>query len=172
MNDKRMASLSKLGYLCNCFWLLVPILVFNLLFMRRLPPAYQMDIFWRDIPKVVSVPENLFRTLVMILPIFMRLQFSTPHQKLGLGLYLTGLLCYFASWVALIAAPWSSWSMSAIGFLAPAYTPIVWLAGIGLIGDTLQFSRVTFRPWIYWGMSGLFLAFHNLHAFVVYSRGI
>jgi len=167
-----MASSNKLGYLGNCFWLLVPILAFNVLFTRQLPPAYQMDIFWKNIPKAVVVPENVLRTLVMILPIFMRLQFSTPHQKLGLGLYLGGLLGYVASWSALIAVPWSSWSMSAIGFLAPAYTPIVWLTGIGLIGDELQSSRVPYRPWIYWGLSGLFLAFHNLHAFVVYSRGI
>jgi len=167
-----MNSSKSLDYLHNCFWLLLPILTFNLLFTRQLPPAYQMNIFWRDIPKAISVPEKFLRTLVMILPIFMRLQLSTPHHRLGLGLYLTGLLCYFASWTALIAAPWSSWSISAIGFLAPAYTPIAWLAGIGMIGDTLQFSGVPYSPWIYWGISGLFLAFHNLHAFVVYSRGI
>jgi len=167
-----MTSSNKLGYLCNCFWLLVPILAFNVLLMRRLPPAYQMNIFWKDIPKAIGVPENLLRALIMILPIFMRLQFSTSHQKLGLGLYLTGSLGYFASWTALIAAPWSSWSVSAIGFLAPAYTPIVWLAGIGLIGDVFQFSSVPYRPWIYWGLSGLFLAFHTVHAFLVYSRGI
>lgn len=167
-----MATSSKLGYLCNCFWLLVPILAFNVLFMRQLPPAYQAGMFWRDIPKMVGIPENLLRALVMILPIFMRLQFSTSHQRLGLGIYLAGLLGYFASWTALIAAPWSSWSMSAIGFLAPAYTPIVWLTGIALIGDMLQFSGAPYRPWVYWGISGLFLAFHNLHALLVYSRGI
>jgi hypothetical protein len=167
-----MISSNKLDYLCNCFWLLVPILAFNVLFTRLLPPAYQMEVFWKDIPKVVGVPENILRTLVMILPIFMRLQLSTPHQKLGLGLYLAGLLSYFASWIALIAVPWSAWSMSAIGFLAPAYTPIIWLTGIGLMGDMLQFSRVPYRPWIYLGISGLFFAFHNLHAFLVYSRGI
>jgi hypothetical protein len=167
-----MTNSRLLGYLCNCFWLLLPILAFNPIFMRQLPPAYQMVIFWKDIPKAIGVFENLLRALVMILLVLMRLRVSTPGQKLGLGLYVTGLLVYFASWGALIAAPQSAWSISAIGFLAPAYTPILWLTGIGLIGDGLQFPRVPFKPWMYWTVSGLFLLFHNLHAFTVYSRGI
>jgi hypothetical protein len=167
-----MANSKVFGYLRNCFWLLLPILAFNLLFMRQLPAAYQMDIFWKDIPKAISVPENLLRSLVIILPVFMRLRVSTPGQKLGLGLYVTGLLVYFGSWAALIAAPQSAWSRSAIGFLAPAYMPILWLTGIGMIGDEAHFSRVPFKPWMYWTVSALFLLFHNLHAFTVYSRGI
>ena len=75
-------SFSKiLGYACNCFWLLVPILIFNLLFTRQLPAAYQMNVFWKDIPKAISVPENLLRTLVMILPVFMRLRVSTHRLQ-------------------------------------------------------------------------------------------
>jgi len=167
-----MANSKVFGYLMNCFWLLLPILAFNLIFTRQPPPAYQMDVFWKDIPKAISIPENLLRTLVMILPVFMRLRVSTPGQKLGLGLYVTGLLVYFASWGALTAAPKSAWSIGAIGFLAPAFTPILWLAGIGMIGDELQLPRIPFKPWMYWTVSGLFLLFHNLHAFTVYSRGI
>jgi len=161
-----------LGYLFNCFWLLVPILAFNLLFSRQLPSAYQVDVFWEDISKTISVPENVLRALVMILPVFMRLRLSKPGQKLGLGIYLTGMAVYFASWAVLIVSPQCAWSTSEIGFLAPAYTPIVWLVGIGLIGDELQFSRAPFHPWMYWTLSALFLLFHNLHAATVYSRGI
>jgi hypothetical protein len=131
-----------------------------------------MDVFWKDIPKAISLPENLLRMLVMILPLFMRLRVSTPSQKLGLSLYLTGLLIYFASWAVLIASPQCAWSTSEIGFLAPAYTPIAWLTGIGLIGDEFQLPRVSFKPWMYWALSALFLVFHNLHAATVYSRGI
>lgn len=160
------------GCLFNCFWLLVPILFFNLVFAHQLPAAFQMNIFWKNIPKTISLPENLLRMLVMILPVFMRLRVSTPTQKLGLGLYLTGLLIYFASWAALIASPHSVWSTSEIGFLAPAYTPIVWLTGIGLIGDEPQLLWVPFKPSMYWAVSALFLLFHNVHTLMVYSRGI
>jgi hypothetical protein len=160
------------GYLCNCFWLLVPILAFNLLFTHLLPAAYQVNIFWKDIPKSISIPENLLRTLVMILPVFMKLGFSTRSQKIGLVLYMAGMLIYFASWTVLILSPSCAWSTSMFGFLAPAYTPIVWLIGIGLIGDDLLLTRISWKPWIYWAVSVCFLLFHNRHAFTIYSRGI
>jgi hypothetical protein len=162
----------SLGYLRNCFWLLLPILAFNLLFTHLLPAAYQADIFWKDIPKAISVPENLFRILVMVLPVFMKLRISTANQRLGFGIYLFGLLVYFASWAALVLSPRSAWSTSEIGFLAPAYTPILWLTGIGLTGDELQFPKVSYRPRIYLIISAVFLLFHNLHAATVFSRGI
>ncbi len=167
MNISKNAS-----YLYNCFWLLVPILVFNLIFTHQLPAAYQMDVFWYEIPKTISVPENLLRILVMILPVFMRLRISTRSQKLGLGLYLAGLLIYLSSWAVLIIFPQSEWSTSQIGFLAPAFTPIVWLLGIGLIGDEFRLHSVPFKPWMYLTLSVLFLIFHDLHAGTVYSRSI
>jgi hypothetical protein len=163
---------SALDCLCNCFWLLVPILVFNLVFARQLPPAYQADVFESAIPLGITIPENVFRAMVMLLPLVMRPRASTQSQKLGLGLYLAGVLVYFASWGVLIVAPRSAWSISALGFMAPAYTPILWLVGIGLIGDVLVFPRAFFGPWMYWALSALFLLFHNLHTAIVYSRGV
>ena len=166
-----------LGDLANCFWLLVPILLFNLALARRLPAAYQPAIFWRNIPSAISLPESIFRALVMVLPVFMRLQLSTPSQKLGLGLYAAGLLIYFASWLVLIAVPHGAWAASAAGFLAPAYTPALWLAGIGLIGRELLIPGVPFQEGMYWGwmcwiLCAVFLLFHNLHALTVFRRGL
>jgi hypothetical protein len=159
-----------LSYACNCFWLLLPVLAFNLIFTHQLPPAYQMDIFWRNIPKTITLPENILRMLVMIFPAFLRLRISTPRQQHGLRLYLAGLLLYFASWTVLIVLPRCAWSVSMAGFMAPAYTPIVWLAGIGLIGDELLFPNIPIKPWIYWMLSALFLVFHNWHTGFVYLR--
>jgi hypothetical protein len=56
--------------------------------------------------------------------------------------------------------------------MAPAYTPIVWLLGIGMIGDEFFLPGVAFKPWMYWALSALFLVFHNLHTALVYSRGV
>jgi hypothetical protein len=170
--EGRLPNSKMLGFLCNCFWLLIPILAFNLLFMRQLPAAFQANVFWNQIPRAISVPENVLRTLVMVLPVFMRLRVSTPGQKLGAGLYLTGLFVYFASWAVLIAFPQCEWSTSAFGFVAPAYTPILWLTGIALIGDELLIPRIPFKPYMYWTLSAFFLLFHNLHAALVFSRGI
>jgi hypothetical protein len=102
----------------------------------------------------------------------MRLQVSTPGQKLGLGIYAAGLLIYFASWLVLIAAPQGAWAATAAGFLAPAYTPALWFAGIGLIGQQLLVPGVPFKGWMYWILCALFLLFHNLHALTVFSRGV
>jgi hypothetical protein len=159
------------GWRHSCFWLLVPILVFNLLFMRQLPPAFQPDVFWKDIPRAIALPENAFRllTLMLLIPV-MRLRVSTPAQRLGFWLYGIGTLVYFASWGALITWPQSGWSTSAVGFLAPAYTPLIWLAGIGLIGNEPLAPRVPVRPWVYWASSAFFLLCHNLHAGLVYGR--
>jgi hypothetical protein len=106
----------------------------------------------------------------MMLPLLMHFSISTPRQKLGFAIYLTGLLVYFASWTVLMIFPGTTWSTSAIGFMAPAYTPIVWLAGIVLVGNELQFPRITLSPWIYGSLSACFLLFHNMHAGLVYSR--
>jgi hypothetical protein len=158
------------AYLFNCFWMLVPVLVFNLISTSRLPAAFQTNIFWNRIPWAISVPENLLRTAVMVLPLLMRFRISTPVQRFGLALYLAGLVVYFASWTALMLFPRSQWSTSVVGFMAPAYTPILWLAGIALVGDQFQLPRESLQPWMYGSLAAVFLVFHNLHTGLVYSR--
>jgi hypothetical protein len=54
--------------------------------------------------------------------------------------------------------------------MAPAFTPILWLAGIGMIGDEFQTSQVPFKWWMYWIVSACFLFFHILHTGLVYAR--
>jgi hypothetical protein len=150
--------------------MLVPILLFNWIFVRSLPPAFHMKVFWNRIPWTIAVPENVFRTAVMILPLLMRFRISEPGQKVGFALYLVGLLVYFASWAALMIFPRSPWSSTALGFLAPAYTPILWLGGISMVGDQLQFPKISLHPVVFGSLSLCFLLFHNLHAHLVYSR--
>lgn len=159
-----------LPYFANVFWLLLPILAFNILFMRYLPNDYQMDVFWKNIPGRIGTPENLLRFPVFLLPLVMRLQISTPSQKLGFGLYVAGALVYFITWGVQIMFPRTTWSTSMVGFMSPAFTPALFLAGIGFIGDTLTIPKVPYTPWIYWGLSGVFLVFHNLHAALVFTR--
>lgn len=52
-----------LRYVSSCFWLFVPILLFNVLFARRLPPAYRMQVFSKDVPLAVAIPERLLRIM-------------------------------------------------------------------------------------------------------------
>ncbi len=155
-------------YLQNCFLLLVPILLWNVLLTEQLPSAFQPDFFWKDIPSFITIPENVLRILVMASPVFLILSVKTKIQRIGLTLYIAGTILYFASWLVLIYFPGSAWSQNAIGFMAPAYTPLIWLIGIGLIGRQ-SFFNLKNASRIYILLSIAFILFHSLHTYWVFE---
>ncbi len=166
-----MKTASFMNYLLNCMLLLLPIMAWNMIFASKLPQAFSQEVFWKDIPPFIGTGENLFRLLVFILPLLMPLRVETQSQKLGLWLYITGTVIYFISWLAQMYFPQSAWSLSAFGFLAPAYTPLIWLIGIGLLGSTLYFSS-PYRSWMYILTSIIFIGFHLSHTLTIYLRNL
>ncbi len=158
------------SYFGSCFWLLVPVLLWNLLLAHELPVALQRAEFWRDIPPWIGVSENVLRALVLMVPLVMRLELRSSQQKAALLLYGAGLALYFISWLILIVWPASTWSTSAAGFSAPAYTPALWLCGLGLLPERLTIAAIPYRRWPYFVLAGGFLVFHNLHSAIVYER--
>ena len=123
------------GYFLNCFILVIPVFVWNIIFISVLPKGYYRELFWKDISPVIGVTENILRIVVFISPLFMQFSFETTSQKVGLAIYLIGLAIYFLSWTLQIYYPKSTWSRNIFGFMAPAFTPIIWLIGISLIGN-------------------------------------
>jgi hypothetical protein len=156
-------------YVWNCTWLIVPIVWMNLALASRLPEAYQPAVFWRKVPQWIALGENLSRIAVFLVPLLMPLHIVNSRQRAGLTLYAVGVLVYFLAWAMQIWFPRTAWSRSMPGFMAPGYTPATWLAGIALTGETLYFGKV-YRPWMYLTLSLMFLAFHNAHVWIVYSR--
>lgn len=77
-------------------------------------------------------------------------------------MYFVGLLAYFAAWVAVMLAPDSAWSRSAVGSLAPAWAAYPWLVGIGLMSRKLYFSS-PYRWWMYVCVATAFIGFHIAH---------
>jgi hypothetical protein len=142
----------------------------HLAFAVQLPAPYQGPLFDSGIPTVLTASESSLRVLLVALTLFMPLRVRTRAQRIGLGLYLVGVLLYFGSWAAIIAAPESSWSTSAAGFLAPAYTPLLWLFGVAWAADDWHLPFVRYRPWIFASLSVLFVAVHLGHAALVFSR--
>jgi len=69
----------------------------------------------------------------------------------------------------LIYLPESGWSLSIFGFTAPAYTPLIWLIGIGLIGSEsfLPIPKITA---IYLCFSLIFVIIHSSHTFIIIIR--
>jgi hypothetical protein len=129
MSNRGASSLRP--YLLSCGLLTIPILAWNLAFTRYLPPPLTPAEFWRDIPRVIVIGENLSRTLVSVLPFFMPIREDARRRRQGLAWFGIGASIYFASWLVLMLLPASGWSRSAAGLLAPAYTPSVWLGALG-----------------------------------------
>lgn len=148
---------------------ILPILIWNIIFTSKLPPAYEPRAFNSNIPLFLIIGENVFRTIIFILPIFVRFNISSKIGRRGLVIFLIGMLLYFASWILLIYAPNSVWSQSALGFAAPAYTPMIWLIGLSLMFDSYYF-KLAYSKWHYIIPSFAFLCFHCTHSLFVYFR--
>lgn len=156
-------------YLLSCFLLTIPVLVWNIVFANKLPKDFQPEVFSKDIPAFVKYGENISRVIVFMFTALMPLSISGKAQKQGILIYTGGILLYFCSWLALIYFPYSGWSNSAAGFMAPAYTPLFWLIGIGLTGNSFYF-KLPYKRWLFISASVIFLIFHNFHAVTIYLR--
>ncbi len=156
-------------YFLNCFLLLIPIFIWNLIFIDSLPQNYNMDFPMKDIPTIIGIVENILRIIVFVLPLTMVFSLKTKTQKIGLIIYIIGTILYFLSWIALIYFPESLWSKSILGFMALAYTTIIWFIGIGMIGKT-SFIKIPYISSLYILISLLFVLFHSIHAFIVFQR--
>lgn len=169
MREASMLADGLGGYLTNGFLLLIPVLVWNALFTRKLPPAFAKDVFDRDIPVFVLRGENWLRVLISVLPVFVPLRFSWAGQEAAWVVYGSGLLVYFCSWLPLIHRPDSRWSRSAVGFLAPSYTPLGFFSGMALLGHSFYFP-VSYPPGLYLLLVSGFLCFHVRHTYLVHRR--
>jgi hypothetical protein len=155
--------------LTNGFFTLIPILAWNIIFVSKLPPAYDPKSFDKDIPLFLLIGENFFRTISFGLPLLFKINIATVQGRLGLIIYILGTVLYFASWLLHIYAPDSLISRSIFGFAAPAYTPLIWLIGISLLADSYYFN-FTYSKWHYLLPSIVFLIFHVTHTCLVFLK--
>ncbi len=74
-------------YLVSCGLLTVPILVWNAVFTRYLPPSLASSDFNRDIPTLLLFTENTLRIAVMVIPFLMPLGVGArpPITRHGTG---------------------------------------------------------------------------------------
>ncbi|HTX91665.1 MAG TPA: hypothetical protein VMC09_10655 [Anaerolineales bacterium] len=140
--------------LLNCFWLILPLLAWNLVLGPRITQkAITSD---AHSPKWLLIVENVVRILVFALPLLLPLPRSANWQfalRTGLVVYILGTLVYFASWLPLILIPDSAWSASPAGLLAPRLTPFLSFLGIALLGQS----------WPYGLLAAIFIFFHTWH---------
>ncbi len=153
----------------SCGLLLIPAIAWNLAFTSTLMPASAMSEFWRDIPTPLMFIENVLRALVFGLPFAMPLRIATKTERRALLVFVLGTLVYFGSWLALMYGPDSAWSSSLLGSLAPAYTPILWLPALAVLGQRFFWGHF-YRWWMYLLVCLGFLAAHIAHAVFVAIR--
>lgn len=158
-----------LKYFKSCFLLILPVMAWDFFLASKLPLPFQSEIFWNNIPFIIALGEHIFRLLIFALTLIMPLSFVTKSARVGVIVYLIGVFLYFFSWLALIYYPQTIWSNSYGGFLAPAYTPIVWLTGIALIGNKF-YCNLPYKRWVFLSVTIIFLIFHNYHTLIIYNR--
>ena len=137
--------------LLNCFWLVIPLLAWNLVLGPRITDRRVTSD--AHSPKWLLIVESVTRIFVFALPLLLPLQVKEAWSKAGLVVYPLGTLIYFASWLPLMLAPASAWSNSTPGLLAPRLTPFLSFLGIALVGNA----------WLYGILSALFIFFHTWH---------
>ena len=113
--------------LFNCFWLILPLLAWNVVLGPRITQAAITSD--AHSPKWLLMAESVVRVLVFALPVLMPLPGRADWQSTlpwtGLVVYILGTLVYFASWLPLLFAQASAWSNSPAGLLAPRLTPYI-----------------------------------------------
>jgi hypothetical protein len=144
--------------LMNCFWLLVPVLGWNLVLTSRLTQeGFRSD---QKVASWILGPEGVLRIVVFAYPLLLPLQAMSEASRAGVAVYVLGLVVYCGSWIPLLRSPDTKWSRAAIGLLAPYLSPLFIFAGIALIGNS----------GLYLVLSAFFVAMHTLHG--VQSHGI
>jgi len=135
----------------NCFLLMIPLLVWNLVLSPRITNLRVTSD--ANSPGWLLAAENVTRILVFALPLLLPLQVKDAWGKAGLIIYIFGTLVYFASWLPLMMSPGSIWSNSGIGLLAPRLIPFLSFLGIAIISGS----------WLYGLISAVFIILHTLH---------
>ena len=91
----------------------------------------------------ILILAHVLRIVVFGNPLFLSLQIADVARKIGLVLYVVGVLVYCGSWIPVLYRLEARWSRSAAGLLALFYTPLLFLVGIGLIGHYLNGQFLT-----------------------------
>jgi hypothetical protein len=154
----------------NGIWLTLPPLVFSLYLMSVSPTALTPAEFDKDVPRLLIYCEIALRFMVFAMPAFFSVGVATKTQQRGFILYISGLLIYFLSYGTQNYLPNSAWSASIIGFTASAWTNLIWMTGIGLMGKELFILKYPpYRPALYIAPATLFIILHVTHA-IIYFR--
>ena len=150
-------------YINNCFLLFIPILLFNILFFKKLPSHYL-----KNISHPIIIIETITRIIVIAFSMIMVMNIQNKMEKIGLIIYVIGIIIYFTSYFIEIYAVNTLFGRNIIFILSPYWTSIIWLIGIGLVGNRL-FINIPYHFSVYLILSVIFTTIHTIHGYLCYK---
>ena len=150
-------------YINNCFLFFVPILIFNILFFKKLPTHYL-----KNISHPIITAETITRIITIVFSTIMAINIQNKIEKTGIIIYIIGIIIYFTSYFIEIYAPDTLFGKKIIFILAPYWTSIIWLIGIGLVGNNL-FINIPYHFTVYLMLSAVFATIHTIHGYLCYK---
>ena len=133
-----LTELPELTFI-NCFLLLIPILLWNLIFTPKLPEKYSV----KDSERWIEITENIFRFACFGYTVFMPIYYDHTYFTMGIIIYISGMIIYFTAWIVIIKLPNKTINKYKLLYLGPAITPIIWLTGISIIGKSIIFFSIS-----------------------------
>jgi hypothetical protein len=151
-------------YKNNCFWFFIPVIIFNIILTKYLPEHYL-----KKINHPVVTMETITRIITIAFSAIMAINLDNKIGKIGLIVYIIGILIYFCSYYIVIKIPATSFKNNIIVLLAPYWTSVLFLIGIGLLGNKL-FINIPYHFTAYIVMSIAFTVIHSYHGFICYKE--
>jgi len=148
-------------YKNNCFWFFIPIIISNIALTKYLPEHYL-----KNINHPIVTIETIARTITIAFSAIMAININNEIGKIGLIIYIIGILIYFCSYFIVIKFS----VKNLVIILAPYWTSVLWLIGIGLLGNKL-FINIPYHYAIYVLISISFAVIHSIHGYMCFKNG-
>ena len=152
-----------LKYINNCFLFFIPILIFNIIFFKKLPSFYL-----KNMSHPIIIAETITRIITIVFSMIMAVNTQNKTGKIGLIIYIIGIIIYFSSYFIEIYFSNSLFSKNIIFILSPYWTSVIWLIGIGLVGNRL-FINIPYHFTVYLILSVIFTTIHTIHGYLCYK---
>jgi len=151
------------NYKSNCFWFFIPIIIFNITFTK-----YLSGFYLKNINHPIVTIETIARVITIAFSVIMAIKLDNKIGKVGLIVYIIGVLIYFCSYFIVIKIPPILFHNNIIVLLAPYWTSVLWLIGIGLLGNKL-FINIPYHYTVYIILSIVFAVIHSIHGYICYN---
>ncbi len=144
----------------NCFLLFIPVMLLNITLTPYLPAPYLKSISHVAIPV-----ESAVRIALIVFSMVMKISVKNRIGKIGVAVYLTGIIVYFFSYFLLINHT-NIAGENLMLQLSGYWTAAIWLIGIGLMGNRL-FVKIPYHYVAYIILSAAFGILHTYHGYIL-----